>query len=253
MLAAQTALSLLELQYALVTQGIYGGTAHCSVQLTTKDIVRVRNRMAWHFLKNTTASHLLFVDADVAFKTRCVAGMLAGDVGFVAASYPQRGKIDWARIEAGVKAGFKGPLEALAYTYHLQPLDSTPVTPGNVSDAGLVEVGAMPFGLALLRREELQAVADREHCRYADAHYDARGEAIAPTVPNLFGLLLREKGEDGEYRGLLSEDYSFCWRWRAAGHKVYMYAGPGAPIMHIGSIEHRGHIEAFGMSRAEEE
>jgi hypothetical protein len=46
---------------------------------------------------------------------------------------------------------------------------------------------------------------------------------------------------------LLSEDRSFCGRWRALEEPIYMYLGRGSPVTHHGEYAFRGHPEAFGI------
>jgi hypothetical protein len=207
----------------------------------TQDVCRVRNRIVDMFLATRGASHLLFVDDDVEFIPAAVLGMLATKEKFVACPYPQRGAIDWRRIEDAAKDPKREVLlEALATNYHFRTIGDVPVEPEMVNAAGAVEVASVPLGLALLEREELQRVSDACESRYLDRLADGTRREVA----NMFGLAI-----DAEEGGLMSEDYSFCKRWRKYGGKVHMYLGAGSPVTHHGSMAFRGIIEALGLRR----
>jgi hypothetical protein len=145
---------------------------------------------------------------------------------------------------------------------------------------GCVEIEACPLGMTLLTREGLERM--EAHYKADRLDYEALGtinskdgaeslasfakriaklardnpilafedeSSIVPggRVPSvaLFQLLFEEKTG-----GLLSEDYSFCARWRAIGQKVWMYLGEGSPVSHQGEMIFAGAIEAFGLQRS---
>src|SRR5271157_4840807 len=57
-------------------------------------ITRVRQSILTHFLSETKATHLLFVDSDIGFKPEQVFRLLDFDADFTAAAYPVKA-IDW--------------------------------------------------------------------------------------------------------------------------------------------------------------
>lgn len=201
----------------------------------TADLVRVRSRFVRAFLESD-ATHLLFVDGDVSFEPRAVLGMLAAGREFVAAPYPKRGGIEFARV---AKDDGRPP-EARAYGYKLRTLAAP--EGATVDESGCIEVAAVPLGAALLSRACLATMVD--HYRH-QLEFDDQipGGGVHPTTA-LFQLLF-------EGRELLSEDYSFCSRWRALGGRVWLYLGPGSPVTHHGDHAYRGHVEAFGLTRVE--
>lgn len=213
------------------------------MHVETADVVRVRNRMVQMFLRETEATHLLFLDDDIEVMPVCIYGMLRAEKGFVATPYPRRDGIDWERIR-----NFPGhlPAEAAAYTYSLHPLPEVPLIPSNVAKDGTIAMRSVPLGCALLERKFLQRMSDTCTRRYADRRRD--GSVV--ITADLFGLAYTapKEGED-VFPGLLSEDYSFCERVRAMGHTVHMYLGSGSPAVHHGTHAYRGTIEAFDMRR----
>lgn len=194
------------------------------------DLVRARSVFVRMFLEETQATHLLFVDSDISFDTRLLLGMLQGGEDFVAAPYPRREGIDFERARAAPP----GLGEAAAYRYAFHPLERFEPRPN-----GLVEVKHMPLGCTLLSRTCLSAMVERYR-----SELSFMDRTLGPTSPirtvALFQLLL----EDGE---LMSEDFSFCERWRRMGGKVWGYFGPGSPVTHHGEHAYRGRIEAFNL------
>lgn len=207
------------------------------------DICKTREQLAWIFLNETDATHMLFLDDDVAVSPACVEGMLAADSGLVCTPYPKRGGIDWAAVaHQGMQTGMvsEAPFEAVAYRYALR-VGPEGMAPG--SDHCAAVVGA-PLGASLIRRQELQALSDACTQRIRSTFPDG----TVRTIPALFGLLT-DKCADGVGVERLSEDFSFCHRWRSHGGVVKLYLGPGSPVDHYGAHCFRGHIEALGFRR----
>lgn len=198
--------------------------------LESADVVRRRSAIVARFLE-TDCTHLLFVDDDVSFGPEVVLGMLAAGRDVIAAPYPKRDGVDWALLE---KPDARGrTLEQRAYQYAIAlPSSATEMA----FDAhGCTEVAGVGLGCALISRACLEAMV--EHYRQELEVEDARGPMVA-----IFQLVIRG-------RSLLSEDYSFCRRWRDLGGKVWLYLGEGSPVTHHGTYTYRGHLEAFGLTR----
>jgi hypothetical protein len=179
------------------------------------------------------------LDDDIEVLPKAIKGMLRAEKDFVACPYPKREGVDWTRIKEAPPG--TNP-EVPAYRYSCRIKDDFTVSP-----AGLVDVEAMPLGCALLSRAALQKMWDHYHDDLyffgGHPHTQAPLEAVA-----LFGLMFATDTEG--QRGLLSEDYSFCLRYRAIGGHVWMYLGEGSPVNHQGEMTYRGHLEAFGLRRA---
>jgi hypothetical protein len=202
------------------------------------DIVRARSRAVNTFLHETDATHLLFVDADIAFEPVTVAGMLEAKRDFVGCPYPRRDMVEWAKVNISPDA----PPEAFAYYYPVVPL---PEGIGDIDLDNCVEVSSLPLGMALLSRKMLKEMQDayRMALHFSDEVTPQR------KVPSVALFMLAFANGMGPERGLLSEDYSFCQRYRQIGGKVWMYLGLGSPVDHYGEHRYRGHVEAFGLKR----
>lgn len=200
------------------------------VQAWGSDVVRMRSRMVAYFLQRTDATHLLFVDSDVSFTGEAVRGMLATAKDFVACPYPRRDTVDLEKVRQVQHV----PVEAAAYRYSVRMLPTS-----DIESNGALEVEGVPLGCALLTRNMLARMSEKYA---ADTYQDTLpGGSIVDTVA-LFQLRLG-------HGALLSEDYSFCVRWREMGEKVFLYLGRGSPVSHMGEHSYHGVPESFGYRR----
>lgn len=166
------------------------------------DIARGRSMIA------TSALHegfdeLLWVDSDMAFTADAAERLRAHDVTVVGAVYPQKGR----------RGLCMNPLE-LPSTLTFGPT------------GGLAEVAHIGTGFLLTRRaayEDVQRHHDLPRC----------GDDTPGIIPFFHSIVDGSKETGFRY---LSEDYSFCERARAAGHKVF--ADTSVRVGHVGSYEY---------------
>lgn len=198
-----------------------------------RDICRSRARMVRIFLESSDATHLLFLDADVAVTPDTIRGMLAHDEPFVFTPYPRRSGINWDRVKALVLAG-RDPLEAQELVLRMDAKEDG-TTHECEARGACVAVHGCGMGCTLVRRDALQQMTDayREAETFLD---DADGAPGVPTV-GLFNLMRR-------HGYMYSEDNSFAQRWRDLGGKVWMYLGEGSPVKHQGTMVYEGHRNA---------
>ena len=173
------------------------------------DIVRARSRAVWYALQREDWDYMLWIDSDTAFDDAIVPRMVkiaeARKIGFIAAPYPRK------RIPA--KFPYR-PLASDMVTGRLPVVDQC------------IEIEMIGAGFMLHSREMLSKMTEV----YAhDSFLDRHDESAPHDTVALFGMLKTDAGE------LLSEDYSFCRRWRLIGGKIYMYVGEGSPLGHVGS------------------
>jgi len=206
---------------------------------TGTDLVRARSRMVRQFL-DTDCTDLLFLDADISFDVAAIAGMLATERDVVLCPYPKRqggagGAIHWENV-AKAAPEYKSHPESRAYAYALRVVDGGDQS---VQPDGTVEIAGFGLGCCLISRSCLEKMA--AYYEAADG-FDDRFLGKPVATVGLFKQI-------HEGRELHSEDYSFCYRWRAMGGKIAMYLGPGSPVTHNGDHAFRGHLEAFGLRR----
>jgi len=138
--------SLLKLQTASREQGIdfewllLGGDAM---------ITRARADLVAHFLDRADATHCLFIDADIGFEPSQVFRLMAFDADMTASAYPAK-RIDWARVQEVVRAGFPMP-EATSLQYVFEVADPVRI----MSMRGFVKVRYAGTGFLMIRRKAL--------------------------------------------------------------------------------------------------
>jgi hypothetical protein len=200
-----------------------------SIELLGSDslVTRSRNALVTKFLDDESATHLLFVDADIAFEARQLFRMLHFDEALVAGMYPLK-MIHWdeaaiARAEAGEA------LDSAALSYVGFPCED----PAAERRDGFVSGLYAGAGFMLIRR----AVFIRMMQAFPETHYSAAHTRPVPlSSPNQYALF--DCMIDPVSRDYLSEDYAFCQRWRSIGGKLWL--DTQSELTHIGPHEFEG-------------
>lgn len=219
--------SLLQLQAALYQRGIgfeYAWTKSSSV------ITIARNLLSNWFLKRTHCSHLLFIDADMVFRSDDVLALLDADLDVIAAMCPRK-EINWLNVASAARAYpdmTPGELAKVAGSYGTYQLKQ----PGQgFSVEKPVEVEGIGTGIMLIKRHVFLDMADAYPNEVMTSPDRAGGNE---TIHTFFDIGKNERGE------MLSEDLFFCKRWRDMGGAVY--GAPWFEVGHIGSYEFRGSL-----------
>ncbi len=190
-------------------------------------ITRSRNTLVARFLAHPGATHLLFVDADIGFEPEQLERMLAFDQSVVAGIYPLK-VLHWQAAPARQRAG--EPADAAALLYVGQPCEGAAAE----RNGGFITAQHAGTGFMLLRRDALERMVQA----YPETRYrgvDAYSPAAAEGTPShaLFDCMISP--ESGQY---ISEDWTFCHRWRAIGGKVWLDT--------LGSLTHVGAHDYVG-------
>ena len=172
-----------------------------------------RNRITASFLK-TDADILMMLDDDVSLHPPLGPQFLGLNQPFIGVYLPQR-QINLETFAQHVKAG-KDP--------HAARLAAAPlVGPTNDVYGGVLEVNQICAGFLMLRRSVFELI----DAASLSAEMKLTLPGGAHQVPGYFNNIT-----DPETGAFLSEDYSFCRRYRAAGGKIIAYKGPG--VTHYG-------------------
>ena len=205
--------------------------------ISYSEIAESRNFLLTHWYDKTDASHLLFVDADMGFPSALITEMIDLDRPLVGAVYPKR-TIDMTRVAqfaAEGKTDGKPAAEdaaravAKAQDFVLRPLRNARTT---ASRPGFIEVEACGSGILLIQRGCIEAMLKK----FPELS-DAKAKTTSPLAKNLDRLI---RAFDVLFvDGLrLSEDFSFCHRWRRqCGGEVW--ASITHEIAHIGLHQFR--------------
>ncbi len=200
-----------------------------SIELLGYDslITRSRNTLVARFLDMPAATHLLFVDADTGFTVEQVLRMLRFDQDLVAGMYPLK-LIDWdaaalARAQAGES------VETAPLRYVGTPCEGTELEGRD----GFITGQYAGTGFMLIRRHVLERmIAAYPHTRYTAAHTAAQ-PSRSPNQYALFDCMIDP--DTGHY---LSEDYTFCRRWRDIGGRLWL--DTRGMLTHVGPHEFHG-------------
>lgn len=175
-------------------------------------VPRARISLFGQFL-SSTATHLLFIDADIDWHARDVLRMMKADKPVVAAIYRKK------------KQAVEYPMNFFPETFSNLPYDP---------ESGCFEIKDAPTGFLMIRKDAAlrmaEAYADRR-CMIGEGGWDAECNR------NTFDLFPCLTDADGMY---LSEDYGFCRLWQRIGGKVWML--PDVELGHTGKDRFAGKI-----------
>ena len=182
-------------------------------------VTRARNMLTHNFLASD-CTHMLFIDADVAFDAHGVAKMLESGKDVIGGLYAKK-YINWSRVHAAAKqCQTPQQLAANAYDYYVR---------GNVQlgTQECVEVDSVATGLLLISRSVFETLRPTTPISKLGSTVVGQISSDEP-VHHFF-----DTGVDAKTGEFLSEDYAFCQRWKATGGKIY--AAPWIQTIHIGT------------------
>jgi hypothetical protein len=190
-----------------------GGEFELDIVLLGGDslITRSRSVLVSRFLDNPRATHLMFIDADIAFEPRQFLRLLRLDKEFAAGAYPLK-QIDWRVLPSRAVAG--EPLAAAGLSYVGQICDGAELR----HEDGFATAKYAGTGFQLIKRRVFE--------KLIAAHPELKFKAVhtltneTPNSDNLYALF--ECAIDRESGVYLSEDYAFCGRWRALGGEIWL-------------------------------
>jgi hypothetical protein len=213
---------------ALLLYGTQTGMA-VSIELLGYDslITRSRNALVARFLDMPNATHLLFADADTGFTVDQVLRMLRFDQDIVAGMYPLK-LIDWDNA-ALARARSGEPVETAPLRYVGTPCEGAELARRD----GFITGEYAGTGFMLIKRQTLE----RMIAAYPETNYIAAHTAAVPSLsPNQYALFdCMIDRETGHY---LSEDYTFCRRWRDIGGRIWL--DTQGELIHVGPHEFLG-------------
>ena len=189
-------------------------------------ITRGRATIVAAFLDNPTATHLLFVDADISFSPEQFMRLLNFDHDVVAAPYPVK-SIKWSEIP-NRHVNLQEPLDEAGLVYVGKTAAGASLRDG-FAIADYVGTGFM-----LIKRKTIELMTRS----YPETKF--RSVPSFPATPvsseNLYALFepMIDKNT-GEY---ISEDYAFCRRWRGIGGEIWL--DTTARLTHSGAYDFKG-------------
>jgi hypothetical protein len=194
-------------------------------------IPRARNILTAMFLEDSTATHLMFIDADIEFEPDSVIRMLALDKDIVAGAYPKK-TINWGQVESAVKAD-KSNISTYGAEYAIN-LKIDPETKKVRTTMGALEVLDASTGFMLVKRRVFEKMTES----YPELHY--KNDSSIDGRYNKYCYALWDTMIDPTDRRYLSEDYTFCRRWQNLGGEIWV--DPNTKLNHVGSYTYEGDL-----------
>ncbi|MFT8897805.1 MAG: hypothetical protein ABF968_12730 [Acetobacter sp.] len=198
-------------------------------------ITRSRNTLLHQFFTQSDASHILFVDSDIGFAPDAVPRLVAAGKDLVAGLYPLKDRYWDSLTNVLTKRG--EPTETASLRYVGESASLHEQHPGDGTDTGLVKAGYAGTGFMLISRQVVQRMIEA----YPETRYkriDApvgqdNSAAVETDAYALFDCMIDP--ETGTY---LSEDFTFCKRWRDLGGEVWL--DTGLKLSHTGASTFTG-------------
>ncbi len=193
-------------------------------------ITRSRNKLVATFLDMPQATHLMFIDADISFYPEDVHRMLKFDHDLVAGMYPVK-NYDWAQAKEKMSPDMD--VEKLAQT-GLHFVGTPLIEKDREYRNGFITGVYAGSGFMLLRRSCLERmIFAYPDTKYEIAHVYSTTKERSSNQYALFDCMI-----EPETKAYLSEDYTFCRRWRDIGGKIWL--DPNSRLAHFGSFRFQG-------------
>jgi hypothetical protein len=233
LIATPTAGGVVKALYAttLVKTVIAVRDAGWGVDLVTVDssyISRARNYFASLLLRQPHFTHLVMIDSDMSFEGSVICRLLRCDKPVVAAAYSQR-RMNMESFAQGARNSELAliDLTALALDYNLQPELEAGTRQVRVID-GMCRVNHVALGCAAIRRDAFERLIAAGTVRLRPDYFLQKSGLEGPFY-DFFDEITLEDGDS------LSEDYSFCKRWRSIADNE-IWAVVDEPIGHVGDM-----------------
>ena len=194
-------------------------------------ITRARANLMTQFLDDPTATHFLFIDADIGFEPEQVFRLIESGADMVAGVYPIK-RVNWEKARRVIESKRpKVPAAALDYVLEINDPDHVAVV------NGFTRVRYAGTGFLMIRRH----VFEKMCLAYASLQFfrEHSLDALAGS-PNRFALF--ECMIDPKSGTYLSEDFAFCKRWTDMGGEIW--ADLESRLDHVGPSVFHGDISS---------
>lgn len=169
-------------------------------------ITRGRNNLMAKMLSNKSATHFMFIDADIRFEPEAIFQMIAYDKEVIGGLYPKK---------------------VIPTNYVINLMPQTRI------QGDIFTVDTIGTGFLIFKREVYE--------KLIEAHPESKfvddvglGKQFEPNMYAIFDCEIDEKGH------YLSEDWLFCRRWRALGGDIWAHGK--VLLNHVGHYEYKGDL-----------
>lgn len=169
-------------------------------------ITRGRNNLMSKMMSNQSATHFMFIDADIRFEPDSIFQMLVYEKDVIGGLYPKK---------------------SIPTNYVINLLPQTQI------HGDTFTVDTMGTGFLIFKREVYQKLCDAHpECKYVDDV--GLGKQYEPYMYAIFDVGIDEKGH------YLSEDWMFCRRWQKQGGTIWAHSK--VLLNHCGHYEYKGDL-----------
>lgn len=207
-------------------------------------ISRARNAAVAHFMSDPTATHLIFIDADIEFDIKDVLKLIRADKDVVCGSYPQKWMdlskyVPAATAAASAQPSFN-PLH-LCMTHSVHVITDAAATADDPT--ALLPVKYATTGFLLIRKGAIEKMI----AAYPDRHYSNDIDGYMGAEPSKFYDLFPVAIEPTSRR-YESEDYGFSRLWTSLGGEIHVI--PDITLRHYGWYAYEGNLSHTLSARA---
>ena len=181
-------------------------------------IQRGRNTVAHHFMNLPDATHLLFIDADIKFRTEDIVKMIAADKSLIVGPVALKG-YNWDEIRQAA-VNNEDDIGRTGGVFNINKLPGIDMVDENTPFE--IEHGGNAF--MMIRRDVFETL--KPHTPI----YTNGGRSL-PDGVEIYDYFRVEINKDTNH--LLSEDYFLCHSYRQLGGKVW--CAPWVETGHFGS------------------
>lgn len=196
-------------------------------------ITRSRNTLLAHFIANADATHILFIDSDISFDPTHVNRLILSEKEVVAGCYPLKTHYWDSLAEQRLRQGEAASTAALRYVGELCE-GSLAERQGSLATATYAGTGFM----LISRTAVLRMIAAYPETRYQTIHAYPDMRNTGQIFHALFDCMI-----DPATQTYLSEDFTFCHRWRALGGQVWL--DTRSSLTHTGPADFHGMPECI--------
>jgi hypothetical protein len=214
----------------LIAYGSARGTLFTLGLLAHDSLVpRARNTLMAKFLDTPSLTHLMFIDADISFPPEAVGRLLDFDQDVVAGMYPLK-VIHWPQVAKHAGAASVQELPHTGLNYVGIPCEGEELE----QRGGFVTGSYAGTGFMLIKRSAAEKmIAAYPEMQYKQAQTYPPPKERSANLFNLFDCIVDP--ETGTY---LSEDFTFCRRWRKIGGTIWL--DRETKLTHVGNFAFEG-------------
>jgi hypothetical protein len=201
-------------------------------------IQRARNGIVAKFLSDDSATHLMFIDADITFNWISVVKLLISGKEFSGGCYPKK-CFNWDKIKhhVGKNPNMKDDelmAKSLDYVfnpiYHKQGENQVIIRVEN----GMAQVKDIGTGFMMIAKSVIRKMI----AKYPETKYRNNVAGYGNYIMNDCFYTLFDCCIDPVSKVYLSEDYLFCKRWIDMGGELWLDLNTN--LNHTGIIDYKG-------------